>query len=142
VLFLSFLNRLILITALFIAASFPQSLLAQGRLAFFYLDYSDSVEGCEFFEIGKASKDNYFEFPAAKSKFGKSCVASIDSAIFNQHFSFCALSSISTNPVGTSKCVFEGSSSTFNFVAGVTTGQGRTHCEFVCTTKTDGNKTW
>lgn len=115
---------------------------AQSRLAFFDLSYQPNVKECRFIEIGNKLRDTYFNFPAEKSSDKRSCTAKIEADLFNEHFSFCAISSTQTYSTSRyKKCAFTASREDYMFTAGSPGDEapGVVFCNFVCMTKTDGN---
>lgn len=127
----------------FICLFLSSTTLAQERLAFLYMSYSATSTNCNLFERGKGIKKSYFEFPAEKTNDKSYCVSSLKKAEFDQHFKFCAISGFNNKFDGNGACYFQENELGYEFVSGVPKHDKLSlhQCNFVCMTKTDGNKT-
>lgn len=120
-----------------------QETLSKERMAFLYLSYGKSRESCKLSEVGGALKKQSFEFTGQKDKSNNFCVIQLSESEFNSNFRYCGLSSFDNKNNGQGACTFEARNSGYAFLAGVPNnndGIATQACNFVCLTKTDGNK--
>jgi len=144
-------NLLTINVVLFVVSMlFSASSYASGeRMAFMHLSYTQvsyaqAKDVCRFFETGSKVKQHYFEFEGKKTESLNFCEVRFKKTEFYKHFKYCSLSAYNLKYNKWGACSIKEQQNTFVFSAGVPNNDDGiyTHrCEFVCLTKTNGNKT-